>query len=120
VRTDLARYAVDDVPDEVVEYHADSLPLLSPAAFRYYLPRFVRLTCDNRDTNATDFVLFNLCPDDRASEFWSGRCDAFTRRECEAVVAYLLHRRSWPGADIDAQWIEPAIAFWRELASGRS
>ncbi len=119
LRADLAGYTVDELPDRVVEYHADSIPLLSPAAFRYFLPRYVRLTCEKPDTSATDFVLFNLCPDDRSSEFWSGRCDTFTRLECEAIVCYLSHRQSWPDADVDAQWIQPALEFWRELAASR-
>lgn len=116
VRADFSAYAVADVPDEVVEYHADSIPFLSPLAFRYYLPRYVRLTCENPDTNATDFVLFNLCPDDPSSDFWSGRCDAFTRGECNAIVSYLRHRQTWPDADVNSQWIEPALEFWSRIA----
>ena len=119
VRSDFSGYAVADVPDEVMIYHSDSIPLLSPAAYRYYLPRYVRLTCERPDTNATDFLLFNLCPDDPGSEFWSGRCDAFTRRECEAIVSYLRHRQTWPDADADSEWLEPAIEFWRGLADAR-
>lgn len=117
---DLAGYSAAGVPDEIAEYHADSMALLTPAAFRYYLPRYVRLTCEHPETVAADFVLFSLCPDGPDRSFLLGRCDAFTRRECEAVVSYLEHRRTWPEADVDAEWMEPALEFWRQLTRARS
>jgi hypothetical protein len=119
LRDDFAKYTAADMPDEVIDYHSDSITLLTPMAFRYYLPRYVRLTCENAETNAIDFLLFNLCPDNPDSAFWSGRCDGFTRTECEAVISYLEYRRTWPDAEFDLELIEPGVAFWKGLARAR-
>jgi hypothetical protein len=119
VRRDFAKYSVAEMPDDVVEHHADSIPLLGPAAFRHYLPRYVRLTCEKPSTNVRDFLLFGLSPDDPSSAFWSGRFDAYTRGECEAVVSYLEHRRTWPEGGLEEEWIAPALAYWRRLLSER-
>jgi hypothetical protein len=119
VVADLSRYAADEIPNDVIDYYATDLSLLSAAAWRYLLPRFVRWTAEDPDSNASEFVLYNLCPDDPDSEYWSGRCDAYTRIECEAIVSYLQHRRSWPDAEFDEEWIGPAIEFWTALARTR-
>ena len=112
VRDDFAPYSVDDVPDEVVEYHYDSIPLMSPKAFRYYLPRYVRFTCEHPASNVTDTLLFNLSPDNPTSEFWSGRTDLFTLEERRAIIDYLSYRRTWPGGDVDEKWIRPGLDYW--------
>ena len=60
VRDDFARYSVREVPDDVLSYHGDSIPLLTPKAFRYFMPRYIQFTFEHPDTNATDNLLFNL------------------------------------------------------------
>ncbi|MFK7816641.1 MAG: DUF6714 family protein, partial [Gammaproteobacteria bacterium] len=102
-----------DVPDSIMEYHQDSITLLTPMSFRYYLPRYVKYTCDYPDGNATDNLLFNLSPDDPTSEFWNGRCDEFSSSECGAIIGYLEHRRTWPDAEFDIEHILTGINFWK-------
>jgi hypothetical protein len=114
VRDDFAPYSVEEVPDEVLNYHGDSIPLLSPKAFRYYLPAYVKFTCENQDSIAADGLLFNLSPNDPSSEFWAGRTDDFTPEEKEAIIDYLKYRRTWLGGNVDDEWILPALRYWDE------
>ena len=115
IRDDFAQYSVTDVPESVIEYHQDSIPLLSPKAFRYFLPRYVQVSCENRESDVTDMLLFNLSPDDPDSEFWSCRCDDFTESEKQAIINYLTYRKSWPDAVVDNRWIEPGMVYWANM-----
>jgi hypothetical protein len=114
VRDDFSAYAVTEVPDEILRYHGDSIPFLSPKAFRYYLPRYIQFTCENPNENATDNLLFNISPDNPFSEFWSGRCDNFTTEERRAIIAYLEHRRTWPDSDVDKELITSGLEYWND------
>lgn len=113
VRDDFAQYSVDEVPDNLMNWHQDSIPLLTPKAFRYYLPRYVKYTCDYIDSNAVDNLLFNLSPDDPNNEFWSGRCDEFSHSERKAIVDYLEYRKSWQDAEFDMENIITGLNFWK-------
>jgi len=112
VRDDFSQFSVADVPESVIEFHQDSIPLLTPKAFRYYLPRYVQVSCENLESDVSDMLLFSLSPDDPESEFWSQRCDEFTETEKQAIVEYLTYRKSWSDASVDSQWIEPGIEYW--------
>ena len=114
VRDDFSKYNVGKVPDDVLHYHGDSISLLSPKAFRYFMPRYVEFTINNPDANAVDNLLFNLSPDDPTSEFRKGRCDAFTK-EREAIIEYLQYRRTLPDGEYDEEWIGPGIDYWNGL-----
>lgn len=47
---------------DTLKYHYDSLPLLSPEAFRYYLPAFMLGALADLDSNLPDFTLGSLLP----------------------------------------------------------
>lgn len=114
VRDDFAPYSVGEIPDSVLDYHGDSIPLLSPKAFRYYLPAYVKFTCEHPDANAADGLLFTLSSDNPSSDFWTGRYDAFSSEEKKAIIKYLKFRRTWPEGPIDEEWIQPGLKFWGE------
>ena len=114
IRDQLSNHDVDDVPIDFLDYHGDGLTLLSAKAYRYYLPAYVRHSCDFRDATVTDYVLFSLSPDNPSDEFWADRCDDFTAEEIEAVLAYLRFRRTWDDASVDEKWIGSGIQFWEK------
>jgi hypothetical protein len=93
-------------------YHQDSITLLTPKAFRYYLPRYVKYTYDYPDGNATDNLLFNLAPNDLNNEFWHGRFDEYSSSESGAIVSYLEYRRTWPDAEFDIENILIGLNYW--------
>ncbi len=44
VRDQLSEYEKREIPDKLVNYHGDALPLLSPNALHYYLPRYMEFS----------------------------------------------------------------------------
>lgn len=94
-----------------VREHADALALLSPAAFRHFLPAYL-LACIVAEAEL-DTVPFNvigcLTPpasaDSAASAFFASRVGAFTRPEARAICAYLEVSQARGASD--------ALAYWR-------
>ena len=108
---DLSRFEVRDLPDQVVEYHHDSLPLLKAVALRYYLPRFIEYSCTHKDGSVGEYLLYHLqLVGDSSDEYWAERIAEFTASERGAVVLYLEHRRTWEYED-EAE-LQRAIAAW--------
>jgi len=110
VARDFSGMAWPGISAAFVREHADALALLSPAAFRYFLPAYL-LAClatgAELDTAPLN-VLGSLTPpedaDPEASEFFASRVVAFTRAEARAICAYL---EAWPADDTTA-----ALAYW--------
>ncbi|MGV3532772.1 MAG: DUF6714 family protein [Chthoniobacteraceae bacterium] len=79
-----------DVPLSVISYHADSLPLFTPAAHRYYLPAFFRVALSRKlpsDHILLDMVIYDLCPD--GSACWQQRFGLFTASQLGAAARWL-------------------------------
>jgi hypothetical protein len=98
-----------DVSLAVISYHADSLPLFTPGAHRYYLPAFLRTALSRElpsDHILLDMVIYNLCPDD--STWWQQRFGGFTPAQQRAA----------------AGWLEFVLShesdFWPDMRVGRS
>lgn len=119
-----------DISVEMVNEHKEALPLLTPGAFRYYLPAYM-IGCVNSyyDVDvALDSVLFNLTPPQPRSglewnSFWT-RAQQFNEQESDAIKSFLelMHqyqRADWAseGMEPPADRVGPAIDFWRELTS---
>jgi hypothetical protein len=80
---------------EHVRAHADVLPLLTAAAFRYFLPGYLLgcLKAEAELDTAPLNVVFSLTPPDSAdpaeSEDFAARVAVFGQREAQAICAYL-------------------------------
>lgn len=113
------------VSTDMVLTFKDALPLLTPAAFRYYLPAYLKACIEarHRIDTAWDNVILCLTPpitatDERERSF-NTRSNGFTPSQEEALVAFLefAHRKE------KAEWrtlgMEPrknfslAIDYWR-------
>jgi hypothetical protein len=119
-----------DVPLGTLREHGTALPLLTPAAFRYYLPSFMIGYIDSyyELDAARDAVLFNLTPPKGRSGaewnfFWE-RAQLFNEQEIEAIRAFLTLVERYERADWASEGIEPpedrvgpAIAFWADHAA---
>jgi hypothetical protein len=100
-----------------IREHRDSLPLLSPAAFRFFLPAYLLACLDGTEDldTAPLSVASSLTPPDprdrAASEAFAQRALSFTPVEASAVCAYLAT------AATDAGISEPSVAralrYWR-------
>ena len=121
-----------DVSMEMLHEHADSLPLFTPTAFRYYLPAYMIGCIDSYyDLDVTlDGVLFNLTPPKERSgqewDFFWARAQVFNEQEREAIRSFLELMDQYERADWASEGMEPpedrvgpALAFWAELIAKR-
>jgi hypothetical protein len=113
VRDRLNRYQVREVPIDDMEWIGDCLPLLSPKALRYYLPRYLEYSITHQSSNARDFVLFHLSAEDPSQEYWSERYAAFSAPEQEAILHYLRYRATSPDAEFDQEALQRALEYWQ-------
>lgn len=93
-----------NVPDTVLLSDQDAIAILSPVAFRYYLPRHLEFTIVHR--NSSDFlvenVLYALSPDEPESPKFLEKLAAFSTEERTAVADYIAtRRRSLPDSKND-------------------
>ena len=85
----------DAMEDALVEAHENSLPLLSPEAFAYFLPAFMLYAVDHltwRDS-PSEYTVYAVGPDrpqneDRA-DWYRERFKALTREQAEVVDEFL-------------------------------
>ncbi|HSC86516.1 MAG TPA: DUF6714 family protein [Polyangiaceae bacterium] len=112
VRDRLARHEARDVPVIDMQWVGDSLPLLTPRALRYFLPRYLEFSFTHRDSTACEFVLYHLAAEHPAEEYWAERYAAFSAGERRSLVAYLEQRATWPDVDLEAEWLERGIRYW--------
>jgi hypothetical protein len=90
----------------------DSLPLLGPEAFRYYLPRFMEFSFKHPESSAAALVLFNLVPSANLDQGERNRFANFTSEERQAVIAFVRARATLPEAEFERSDIENALSYW--------
>jgi hypothetical protein len=112
----LSPHEVRDVPAEEMRWLADSLPLLSPRALRYFLPRYLEFTLTNPESIARDNVLYHLSAEDPSEDYWVERYRVFTQPERFAIAEYLRYRQTWPDATWEAEHMSRAIGHWDAAA----
>lgn len=111
-------------PRTVLQYK-DALPLLTPAAFRYYLPAYLIacLEAPEEIDVAWDNVIFNLTPpkqQERLQREFRARTEEFTVHQVEALVAFLefVNEREQaesgqPGMAALEDRVRPALEYWK-------
>jgi hypothetical protein len=90
----------------------DSLPLLSPAALRHYLPRYLEFSLTDHRSILRELVLYHLAPEAPEEPCWRERYSVFSDAERQAIHAYFIHRRDWEEAWVAEEWLKRALAFW--------
>jgi hypothetical protein len=110
----LAPHDSRDVPDEDMYWLGDSLTLLGPKAFRYYLPRFIGFCSAHRDSSLDALINYNLAPsgplDDEEER---NRFAMFTPSEGQAVLEFVDYRLKLEDVGSDIQYLEQAAQYWR-------
>lgn len=115
-----------DVSAQIVRDQKESLPLFTPAAFRYYLPSYMMHCVESpREVDvALDSVLFNLTPPKKRSgwewERFAARAQRFDGRENEAIRSFLelLEQddiEDWlrAGTKRPRSRVKPALEYWK-------
>jgi hypothetical protein len=116
IRNRLSQYSVRDVPDEEMVWLVEAMPLLSPRALRYFLPRFVEFSLTHPDSIARDNVLYHLSAEHPNEPYWVERYAVFSSEERHAIANYLALRYTWPDAEFEKEHLERAMGLWHTEA----
>ena len=108
----LAPHEHTEVPVEDMYWLGDSLPLLSPKAFRYYLPSFVAFCLAHRESSLDALINYNLAPSASLDEGERNRFAYFAPLEREVIAEFVEHRSNLDGADFDRQYLDQAAEYW--------
>lgn len=112
----LAPHEAALVPDDDMLWLGDSLPLLGPAAFRYYLPRFIQF-CLVKPPSMLDAVIdYNLHPTGDLDVADRNRFSTFQPGEARLVLEFVEHRACDPDLEPDREFLDKAWEFWAALA----
>lgn len=109
----LAPHEYASVPVDDLYWLGDTLPLLSPKAFRYYLPSFVAFCLTHRESSVDAVINYNLSPSPSLDEGERNRFANFSDDERVLIAEFVEHRRAEAGAEFDQSFLDRAAEFWR-------
>jgi hypothetical protein len=96
IRAAFARRTWDSLQPSELEARFDSLPMLSPSAFKYYLPAYLTYSLEHLDADCLvcQFTIYAIAPDTDAEEakfvdWWRERLQLFTPEQFEVLVQFL-------------------------------
>jgi len=112
----LAPHESGRVPDDDMLWLSDTLPLLGPAAYRYYLPRFIEFCLVKPPAMLDAVINYNLSPTGDLDVDDRNRFATFTPDEAHVVLEFVEHRASGPDLDLDRVYLDEAWEFWTGLA----
>jgi hypothetical protein len=106
IRATFAGRTWDSLRPSELEARFDSLPMLSPNAFKYYLPAYLTHSLENLspDCLVCQFTIYAIAPDDDAKEaefvdWWRERLSLFTAEQFEVLTRFLEHARQHEAFD---------------------
>lgn len=76
-----------EVPPEIVDANHDKLPLLSPIAFRYFLPAYMLRSLDAPGGSTWQFTFYALTP--KGTDWLLPNVELLTKSQMEAIIAFL-------------------------------
>jgi len=111
IRDELFSHNKEDIEDNLIDYHGDALPLLSPKALKYFIPRYIEYGLLHQKSNAFESTLYHLAPE-KIDDYWTARFNIFLKAEKEILIQYLLLRRDCEDSEFDEPYIERGLKFW--------
>lgn len=96
IRNDLKGQHWQTLPDDILEYHYDSLPLLGPRAFCFFLPAYLLAALKEPDPWEFDStVIFNLTPPETLNlevvTWFLDRVQKFSSAQIASIFSFLHH-----------------------------
>lgn len=88
------------------------MPLLSPKAFRYYLPRFIEFCLETPRSSAEAVINYNLAPSGDLDVGERNRFAHFNDVERRVVLEFVEYRAALPEYELDRRYLQDALAFW--------
>ena len=125
VRAAFAPFTWDRIPPEIIEEHYSALPLLSPAAFAYFLPAYLLYALDHftPDARPSESTVYSLAPNEPESDYMAEwhreRLRPLSAEQVEVLERFLdlVEADGEFGSYIDD--LAPARAVFRELWATR-
>lgn len=109
--------AWQEIPADFLRAHYDGLSFFGPAAFRFFLPAFLRVTLrlfTTSDAFVSDATVYELNP---SSDCARSRFADFTGEECVVVAAFLECMVAHPD-HADVATAQAALdGFWADAAA---
>ncbi|MBW3635626.1 MAG: hypothetical protein KY445_04050 [Armatimonadetes bacterium] len=83
VRADFRGQSPTTLEKDVIEWHHDSLPLLSPKAYHFFLPAYLFQALDDAHSGVTEMLLYSLDSTEKK------RLKLFNKDQKEAIRSFL-------------------------------
>jgi hypothetical protein len=120
IRGVLGSYHFNSLPNDVLDWFADSLPLLGPKGLNYYLPAYMFRALSNPDWGRVDLLIYHLGPTktdiSKQPKYWADRVEIFSQDQRRAILAFI----SWLATTAVGQEypdeISRALSLWRPEA----
>ncbi len=112
VRDDFGRHLDGQLPEDLLDYHKDSLSFLTASALRYFLPHYLLHSVEHPDSEFTDYTIYHLSPSDLESPYWRERLSVFSEGEKEAICRYLSYLENQEGCKLSLADIKAAKRIW--------
>jgi len=99
------------LPGDMLEYHYDSLPLMTPEAFQHFLPAYLIYAIDHPDSLVAQFAWYSLSPAE-LDDFYSIRFGRFSGTE-KAVVLQVVEYLINADNNLESEEVARARRYWR-------
>ena len=113
---DFKPYTFDRLPEKILEYRKDSLPLLGPLALQHYLPAYMLYALDHPESDVMMFTVFQLTPNKKnakkTKKHFEERFGRFSEAQRKAIGAFLKDVRDHQLYDPHEQEFERAAEMW--------
>ena len=87
-----------DIPNDIIDYHYDSLPFLSPEAFQFFLPAYMIYGLNHKNSNVLTFTIYSLTAPDNPNypemmELFLSWIYQLTPEQKNAIVLFLKYNQ---------------------------
>lgn len=112
VREDFGKHLDGQLPEDLLDYHKDSLSFFTASALRYFLPRYLLHSIEHPDSEFTDYTIYHLSPSDLEVPYWRERLSVFSEDEKKAICRYLGYLETQEGCELSLDDIKAAKRIW--------
>ena len=116
LRKTLGRYEADEVPEDVIDFFGDSLPLLAPQGLRYYLPAYLLRALRDPNYDRVNYLVYHLAPSKKdlrdSAEYWESMLVVFNPSERAAVLSFVKWLAETEIGKEYAQELDRALHIW--------
>lgn len=109
--------AWQEVPTDVLEDQAKNILALSPEAFAYYLPAFLRAALREPGGDSATYAMYALSPLGNLENYAQTTCTLFSPDQAGVIVEFLNILMEDPSFAPLAHELPSAIDLWQRRAS---